>query len=158
MKCIKNTLKVKNSINIKNKKASFEFTFLEEFVAGIVLLGTEVKSIRNGNANFVDSYCYIDEGEMFLKNLHISEYKNSSYNKHDPTRIRKLLLTRREINKIKQKISEKGLTVIPIKMFFNERGLIKISIAIAKGKKNWDKRESIKERDINREIQRNYER
>jgi len=149
---------MKNSISIKNKKASFEFTFLEEFVAGIVLFGTEVKSIRNGNASFTDSYCYIDEGEIFLKNLHISEYKNSSYNKHEPTRIRKLLLTKREINKIKQKISEKGLTVIPIKIFFNERGLIKISIAIAKGKKNWDKRESIKEKDINREIQRNYER
>ena len=147
---------MKKEISVKNRKASFEFTFLEEFVAGIVLFGTEVKSFRNGGASFTDCYCYIENGEIFLKNLHISEYKDSSYNKQEPKRIRKLLLTKKEINKLKEKTSEKGLTIIPTRIFVNERGLIKVNIALCKGKKLWDKRESLKEKDIKREISENY--
>ena len=147
---------MKNSISIKNKKASFEFTFLEEFVAGIVLCGSEVKSIRNGAANFTDAYCYIKDNEIFLKNLHISEYKNTSYNQHEPKRDRKLLLTKREIKKLKEKTQEKGLTVVPTRLFVNDRGLIKVSLALCKGKKIWDKRETLKVKDLKREIKENY--
>jgi SsrA-binding protein len=147
---------MKNNINIKNKKASFEFTFIEEFVAGIVLFGSEIKSIRNGAASFTDSYCYIKDGEIFLKNLHISEYKFSSYNQHEPKRERKLLLTKREIKKLKEKTQEKGLTIVPSKLFVNEKGLVKVVIQLASGKKTQDKRQSIKERESKREIRENY--
>lgn len=147
---------MKNNISIKNRKASFEFLFIEEFVAGIVLLGSEVKSIRNGAASFTDSYCYIKDGEIFVKNIHISEYKNSSYDEHEPKRDRKLLLTKKEIKRLKVKTQEKGLTIIPTKIFINERGLIKMCIALAKGKKLFDKRESLKEKDIKRDIRENY--
>jgi SsrA-binding protein len=138
---------MKHNISIKNKKASFEFEFLEEFVAGIVLFGSEVKSIRNGAASFTDAYCYISNNEIFLKSLHISEYKNASYNQHEPKRDRKLLLTKREIKKLKEKTQEKGLTIVPTKLFVNDRGLVKIGIALARGKKLFDKRESIKRKD-----------
>lgn len=147
---------MKNNINIRNKKASFEFTFLEEFIAGIVLLGSEVKSIRNGAASFTDAYCYIKDGEIFLKNLHISEYKDTSYNQHEPKRERKLLLTKKEIRKLKTNTSEKGLTIIPTKMFISEKGLVKIVIVLAKGKKLWDKRVDLKSKDAKREIKENY--
>jgi SsrA-binding protein len=138
---------MKRNISIKNKKASFEFEFLEEFVAGIVLFGSEVKSIRNGAASFTDAYCYINNNEIFLKSLHISEYKNASYNQHEPKRDRKLLLTKREIKKLKEKTQEKGLTIVPTKLFVNDRGLIKIIIALAKGKKLYDKRNSLRLKD-----------
>ena len=147
---------MKKEISIKNKKASFEFTFLEEFVAGIVLFGTEVKSIRNGGASFTDCYCYIENGEIFLKNFHISEYKDSSYNKQEPKRIRKLLLTRREINRLKDKTAEKGLTIVPTRIFVNERGIIKVNIALCKGKKLYDKRVDLKEKDIKREMKESF--
>lgn len=143
---------MKNNISIKNKKASFEFLFLEEFVAGIVLLGSEVKSIRNGAVSFTDAYCYIKNNEIFVKNIHISEYKNSSYNKHEPKRDRKLLLTKREIKKLKEKTQEKGLTIVPTKIFINDKGLVKIGLALAKGKKLYDKRESIKKKDDERRM------
>lgn len=147
---------MKNFISIKNKKASFEFEFIEEFVAGIVLLGSEVKSIKNGAASFTDAYCYINNDEIFVKNLHVSEYKNIRFSQHEPKRDRKLLLTKREIKKIKSKSQEKGFTIVPTKIFVNERGMIKIGIALAKGKKLYDKRESIKKRDEERKINRDF--
>lgn len=143
---------MKHNINIKNKKASFEFEFLEEFIAGIVLVGSEVKSIRNGAASFTDAYCYIKDNEIFVKNLHISEYKNSSYNQHEPKRDRKLLLTKKEIKKLKEKSQEKGLTIVPTKLFINDRGMVKIGIALSRGKKLYDKRENIKRKDDERKM------
>lgn len=143
---------MKKEISIKNRKANFEFSFIEELVAGIVLVGSEVKSIRNGAVSFSDSYCYVKNGEIFLKNLHISEYKNTSYNQHEPKRDRKLLLTKREIRKLKEKTTEKGLTIVPIKIFVNEKGLIKVTIALCRGKNTYDKRLSLKEKDLKREI------
>jgi len=143
---------MKNNISIKNKKASFEFLFIEEFVAGIALVGSEVKSIRNGAVSFTDAYCYIKDGEVFVKNIHVSEYKNSSYDQHEPKRDRKLLLTKREIKKLKSKTQEKGFTIVPTKIFVNDKGLIKLGIALAKGKKLFDKKMSLKIKEIDREI------
>ena len=145
-------MKKKEAFSIKNKKANFEFIFIEEFIAGIVLVGSEVKSIRDGAVSFTDSYCYIKDNEVFLKNLHISEYKNASYNKHEPKRERKLLLNKREIKHLKEKISEKGLTIVPVKLFISEKSLIKVVVALAKGKKLFDKRASLKEKDLKRQI------
>lgn len=139
-------------INIKNRKASFEFTFIEEFVAGIKLVGTEIKSIRNGQVSFSDSFCYFKEGELFVKNLSISEYKNASFEQHEPKRDRKLLLTKKELRKLEPKAHEKGLTLIPYRLFINERGLAKLVIVLAKGKKLYDKREDIKKRDDERNM------
>ena len=120
----------------------------------MVLTGTEIKSVKEGKVNLGDSFCYFRQGELWLKNLHISEYKNGSYANHEPLRLRKLLLTKKEMRKLEGKIKEKGLTIIPYKIFFSERGLAKIEIVLAKGKKSFDKRESIKERDTQKEIQR----
>ena len=145
---------MKKSINIKNKKASFEFEFLEEFVAGIVLFGPEVKSIRNGAASFTDAYCYINNNEIFVKNLHISEYKNASYNQHEPKRDRKLLLTKKEIRKLKEKSQEKGLTIVPTKLFINDRGMVKIGIALAKGKKLYNKKQELKEKELDKQLKK----
>jgi SsrA-binding protein len=139
---------------IKNKKAGFEFNFLQTYTAGIMLTGTEVKSIRSGKANFSDSYCVLMNGDLFLKNMHISEYKEGSYNNHEPKRIRKLLLNREELRKIESKLKEKGTTVVPVRLFFNERGIAKIEVAVAKGKKLFDKRESMKEKDLRRQLSR----
>lgn len=139
---------------IVNRKAKFNFEFIETYKAGMVLTGTEIKSIKEGKVNLGDSFCYFRNGELWLKNLHISEYKNGSYANHEPMRLRKLLLTKKEIQKLEGKIKEKGLTIIPYKVFFNERGLAKIEIALAKGKKSFDKRESIKERDTKKEVDR----
>jgi SsrA-binding protein len=142
---------------IKNKKAAFEFHFIQTFTAGIVLTGTEVKSIREGKANFSDSYCIMQNGEMWVKNLHIHEYKEGSYNNHEPKRQRKLLLNKKELEKIQSKLKEKGTTIIPVQLYFNERGYAKLDIAIARGKKLYDKRESIKEKDVKRQMQRTQE-
>jgi SsrA-binding protein len=139
---------------IKNKKAAFEYHFIETYTAGIMLTGTEVKSIREGKASFSDSYCIMQNGEVWVKNLHISEYKQGSYNNHEPKRQRKLLLNKKEIHKIESKLKEKGTTVIPVQLYFNERGFAKLDIAVAKGKKLFDKRESIKEKDVRRQMQR----
>jgi SsrA-binding protein len=147
---------MKQTVSISNKKASYEFIFLEEFVAGIVLLGSEVKSIKNGAASFTDSYCYIKDEEIFLKNFHISEYKQASYNQHEPKRERKLLLTKREIRRLAEKIKGKGLTIVPTKVFVNEKGLIKVAIALCQGKKLYDKRLAIKTKEVKREIRENY--
>src|SRR5437764_1740911 len=132
---------------IKNKKAAFEFHFIQTFTAGIVLTGTEVKSIRAGKASFSDSFCVMQNGELWVKNLHISEYKEGSYNNHEPKRQRKLLLNKKELEKIHSKLKDKGTTIIPVQLYFNERGFAKLDIAVAKGKKLFDKRESIKEKD-----------
>ena len=141
-------------INIKNKKASFEYQFIDKYIAGIALLGTEIKSIRNNEANISDAYCIIKNHEVFLINLHISEYKNASLNNHNPKRERKLLLNKQEINKIEKKTKEKGNTIIPIRLFINNKGKAKVEISVAKGKKIYDKRESIKEKDIKRDMNR----
>ncbi len=142
------------SINIKNKKASFEYAFIDKYSAGMQLTGTEIKSIRESKANISDAYCFFKDNELFVKNLHISEYKEGSYNNHEPKRDRKLLLNKRELEKIKNETKDKGITIIPLRIFINEKGLAKIEIAVSKGKKNYDKREDLKEKDAKREIAR----
>ena len=139
---------------IKNKKASHDYEFLEKYVAGIMLSGTEIKSIRLGKATLADSYCVFNNGELFIKGMHISEYWWGNLNNHDPIRERKLLLTKRELRKIERKVKEAGLTIIVIKVFINGKGLAKAEIAIAKGKKEYDKRESLKRKDAAREMER----
>ncbi len=141
-------------MEIKNRSAFHEYFFDNKYVAGIVLMGTEVKSLREGKASFNDSYCIIHKGEMWLKSLHIAEYSHGSINNHDPVRDRKLLLEKREINKIEAKLKEKGYTLIPLLIFFNEKNLIKVEIGLGKGKKLHDKRETIKKRDVEREMKR----
>lgn len=143
-----------SDIVIKNRKASHDYVFLEKFVAGIKLTGTEIKSIRLGKAALADSYCFLREGEMFIKGMHIAEYYWGNLNNHDPLRERKLLLTRRELTKIERKVKESGNTIIVTKVFINERGLAKAEIAIAKGKKEYDKRETIRRKDLEREMDR----
>jgi len=142
------------TISIKNKKAYFEYFLLEEFVAGIQLTGTEIKSIREGKASFVDSFCTFIDGELFVRNLHISEYRLGTHYNHDPKRDRKLLLNARELRKLETKTREKGLTIIPFILFINEKGFAKLKIALAKGKHSYDKRETIKKKDVEREIER----
>ncbi|MGD0582449.1 MAG: SsrA-binding protein SmpB [Bacteroidales bacterium] len=139
---------------IRNKKASHEFEFIEKFIAGIVLTGTEIKSIREGKATIGDSYCQFSNGELFIKGMHISEYWWGNINNHEPLRERKLLLTRRELKKLDRKVRETGLTVIPIKIFITERGLAKAEIALSRGKKEYDKRETLKRKDAVREMDR----
>ena len=139
-------------ITIKNKKASFEYSFMATYTAGIMLKGTEVKSIREGKATLSESFCIIINGDLWVKNLHISEFKQGSYNNHEPKRMRKLLLNKSELLKINSKLKEKGVTIIPIQLFFNERGYAKLEIALARGKKTFDKREDLKKKDQQREI------
>ncbi|OFY46026.1 MAG: SsrA-binding protein [Bacteroidetes bacterium RBG_13_44_24] len=141
-------------IVIRNKKASHDYEFLEKFVAGIKLTGTEIKSIRLGKAALADSYCFFSDGELFIKGMHIAEYWWGNLNNHDPLRERKLLLTKRELKRIDRKVKETGLTIIVIKVFVNEKGLAKAEIAISKGKKEYDKRQTIKSRDADRELDR----
>lgn len=141
-------------LEYKNKKAYFKFEIIDEYTAGIQLLGTEVKSIRTGKVNFTDAYCIIRKGEMWIRGLHIAEYAMGTCNNHEPTRDRKLLLNKKEILKIEKKVNEKGLTIIPLKIFINENGFVKLDIAVAKGKKIYDKRESIKEKDSKRDSDR----
>lgn len=143
-----------SNISIKNKRAGFEYFLTEEFSAGIVLTGTEIKSVREGKANLTDAYCAFEGNELFVRNMHISEYKYGTYSNHDPKRDRKLLLNRRELRKIISKTREKGLTIVPTLLFINDKGLAKLNIAIAKGKKLYDKRESLKTKDTKREIER----
>ena len=140
------------TVNIRNKRASYEYEFLDKYVAGIMLKGTEIKSIREGKVNLQDGYCYFNGEEIFVKNIHISHYEQGSHFNHEPTRERKLLLNKREIRKLKQKSAEKGLTIIPVRLFTNDRGLAKLEIALARGKKIHDKRQSIKEKDLQREL------
>lgn len=142
---------MKNNINIKNKKAFFKFEVIDTYTVGIVLQGTEIKSIRNSNVSFNDSYCYFVEGELYLKNFHISEYKEGTYNNHDPLRERKLLLNKKELRKLSDKVTEKGLTIVPLRIFMNDKGFVKFDIGLCRGKKTHDKRNSLKERDIDRD-------
>ncbi len=143
-----------SKIHIRNKKASFEYTFIDKFTAGIVLMGTEIKSIRATKASINEAYCFVKDNEIYIKNMNIAIYEAGSYNNHEPKRDRKLLLTQTEIKKIVKKMKDKGLTLIPLVLFLNEKGLAKLDIAIAKGKKMHDKRESLKEQDTKREIGR----
>jgi SsrA-binding protein len=141
-------------MEIKNRSAYFEYFFDDKYVAGIVLTGTEVKSLREGKANFNDSYCIFNKGELWIRSFHISEYSHGTVNNHDPIRERKLLLTKRELKKLQAKIKEKGYTIIPLRLFFNEKNLVKLEIGLGKGKKLHDKRETIKQRDTERELKR----
>ncbi len=142
------------SLSIRNRKAAFEYFLLEEFVAGIQLTGTEIKSIRAGKASINDAYCTLKNGELFVINMHVAEYENGSYNNHEPKRDRKLLLTKREIRKLTIKINERGFTIIPVLLFINERGYAKLKIALAKGKKMYDKRDTLKSKDQRRDLER----
>jgi len=139
---------------IKNRSAYHEFFIDAKYDAGMVLLGTEVKSIRAGKVSFNDSYCLLHKGEIWLKSLHIAEYSHGNINNHDPVRDRKLLLQKREINRIEGKLKEKGYTLVPLRIYFNEKNFVKIEIGLAKGKKLYDKRESIKQKDVEREMKR----
>lgn len=138
----------------ENRKARFNYTLLNKYEAGIVLTGAEVKSIRNGAVNINDAYCQNKNGELFLVNAHISPYKFGSYNNQEPLRDRKLLLHKKEIKKLIIKITEKGLTIVPLKIYFNEKNIVKIELAVAKGKKLYDKRETIKRREANIHVDR----
>lgn len=143
-----------SKINIKNKKASFEYELLDKFNAGIVLTGTEIKSIRTGKVSFVDAYCVLINKELFVKGIHIAEYEHGGRFNHEPKRDRKLLLNRTELNKIEKKIKDKGFTIVPVKIFIDENGFAKIEIAVARGKKQFDKREDLKQKDAKLEIKR----
>jgi SsrA-binding protein len=145
-----------SQVNIKNKRASFDYELLETFNAGIVLTGTEIKSIRLGKAGLSDTFCYMNNGELWVKNMYIAEYFYGSYNNHAARRDRKLLLTKKELQKIAKSIKESGFTIVPTRVFLNEKGLAKVVIAIAKGKKIYDKRESIKEREDKRQMDRMF--
>jgi SsrA-binding protein len=141
---------------IENRSAYHHFFIEQKLVAGMVLAGTEVKSIREGKVSFNDSYCYFEKGELWIKSLHIAEYKFGTYLNHFPTADRKLLLTKRELKKLQNKIKESGNTIVPLKLFFSESGYVKLEIGLAKGKKLYDKRETLKEKDVTREIKRKY--
>ncbi len=148
--------KVSKNISVVNKKASFEYFFLEKYSAGMVLTGTEIKSIRLNKFNMVDAYCFFVGKELFVKNLNISKYEQGTHYNHEPLRDRKLLLQKKELKKLANKLTDKGLTIIPTRLFINDAGLAKLDIALAKGKKLYDKRDSIKERDISREKNREH--
>lgn len=143
-----------NQLSIKNRSAYYEYFVDTTYQAGIMLLGTEVKALRDGRASFNDAYCIIHDGEIWLKSLHISPYSHGTVNNHDPDRYRKLLLQKREIKKIQAKLKEKGYTIIPLRIYMNDRRLVKIEIGLAKGKKLYDKRESIKKRDVDRDMKK----
>ncbi|MBN2667800.1 MAG: SsrA-binding protein [Bacteroidales bacterium] len=139
---------------IKNKKAFFNYEIVDTYTAGIQLYGTEVKSVRDSKVSFTDAYCLFINQELWLRGIHISEYAFGSYNNHVPKRDRKLLLNKKEIQKIQKQVSEKSLTIVPLKIFFNENGFVKVEIGIARGKKKFDKRETLKEKDTKRDLDR----
>ena len=143
-----------NNINIKNRKATFDYEILETFTAGIVLTGTEIKSLRQGKAGLTDTYCMVENHELWVKNMYIAEYSFGSYNNHTTHRDRKLLVTRKELNRIAKQAEQPGYSVVPLRIFINERGLAKMVIAVARGKKLYDKRQSIKEREDKRSLDR----
>jgi SsrA-binding protein len=148
---------MKNKIDIKNKKAFFNYEIVESVVAGVVLLGPEVKSVVDGKISFTDSYCDFIDNELWLKNFHISEYENAkNIDPIEPKRDRKLLLTKQQLGKFRKKYEEKGFTIVPLKIYVNDKGLIKFEIALVRGKKQYDKKNSIKERDIDRDIRTKF--
>lgn len=142
------------NINIRNKRAYFEYEILDKYVAGIQLVGTEIKSVRNSKASIVEAYCRFSKDELYIINMNISEYDFGNINNHVARRDRKLLLQKKEMNKLRQKLKESGLTIIPLRMFINDRGLAKLEIGLAKGKKLHDKRESLKQKDAKRDMDR----
>ena len=143
-------------MELNNKKAYYEYFFESTYTAGLVLAGTEIKSLRKGKASFNDSYCIFDKGELYVRSLHISEYAFGTYTNHEPLQERKLLLNKKELKKLLEKTKEKGYSIIPLKIFINEKGLAKMDIGLGKGKKNFDKIDTIKERENDRDIKRKY--
>jgi len=143
-----------SAIHIKNKKAYFEYHILDTYIAGIRLLGTEIKSIREGKANINDAFCSFFESDLYIRNMHIAEYSHGSFYNHEAKRDRQLLLTKKELKKLKTKADERGFTIVPLRMFISNRGFAKVEIALAQGKKDFDKRDAIKERDSKRELAR----
>ena len=143
-------------MEIRNRQAYHEYFIEQKFIAGMVLSGTEVKSLRAGKASFNDAYCFFHHGELFVKSLHISEYSFGTHSNHEPLQERKLLLNKRELKKLENKIKENGYSIIPLRLFLAESGYFKMEIGLGKGKKNYDKRDSIKERETDREIKRKY--
>lgn len=146
--------KIQKQVEIKNRRASFEYAFLDTFTAGLVLTGTEIKSIRQGKANLTDAYCIFFQDELFVRNMHISMYDEGTHFNHDPLRDRKLLLSKRELGKLLKELKNVGLTIIPTRLFISDKGYAKLNIALAKGKKTFDKRDDIKEKDIKRDMDR----
>ncbi len=146
--------KLANTVQIENRRAKFDFQFLDTFTAGMVLKGTEIKSIRLGKAGLSDSYCMFIRDELYVRNMHIAEYDNASFYSHEPLRERKLLLQNQELKKLSKSIKDQGLTIVPVKMYIAESGYAKLVIALARGKKSFDKREDIKKRDTERELGR----
>ena len=144
------------NINIKNKRASFDYEFVDTYTACIVLTGTEIKSILQGKASLVDTFCFFSRGELWVKNMHIAEYFYGSYNNHAARRDRKLLLNKKELRKLERGTRETGFTIVPVRLFINEKGLAKLVIALAKGKKQYDKREALKEKDDKRMMDRMF--
>ncbi|MDE6862667.1 MAG: SsrA-binding protein SmpB [Alistipes sp.] len=140
------------NVNIRNKRATFDYEIIEEYVAGVVLVGTEIKSIRLGKASLVDSYCYFERDELWIRGVNIAEYAWGTCNNHVPRRDRKLLLNRKELSKLQRALQDRGLTVVGLRMFLNDRGLVKIAIGLARGRKAYDKREYLKENDARREM------
>lgn len=145
---------MKNNINIKNKKAKFEYEFLDKYIAGIKLAGTEIKAIRMGKASITESFCEFQNNELFVINMTVEEYSHATHFNHNPKSERKLLLQKRELKKLEKEVKNSGLTIIPLKLFINERGLAKLQISLAKGKKLYDKRETIKDRESKRRLDR----
>lgn len=145
---------MKNDINIKNRKAKFEYEILDKYTAGIKLAGTEIKAIREGKASIAESFCEFSNNELFVVNMTVQEYSHATYFNHDPKHARKLLLNRKELRKLEKEVKNSGLTIVPLRLFINDRGLAKLQIALAKGKKLYDKREVIKERDSKRKLDR----
>lgn len=144
------------TIEINNRKALFDFELLDKYEAGMILKGTEIKSIRAGRVNLKDGYCFFKGDELFVKNVHIAEYEFGNLNNHEPLTVRKLLLNRRELDKLHSKIKERGYTIVPVRMFISERGFAKIEISLARGKKSFDKRNTIKLKDQKREMDRQF--
>ncbi len=147
-------MRTENTINIKNRKASFEFAFIDKYIAGLQLTGTEIKSIREGKSTINDAFCVFHKNELLIRNMHIAPYFNGTYNNVPEKRDRKLLLNKHELEKLQGKLKDQGLTIIPLRLFINEKGYAKLEIALAKGKKLFDKREDIKKRDVERETSR----
>ena len=145
---------MQKKVEIRNKRASFEYNLLESYVAGIMLKGTEIKSIREGSGSISEAYCFIKNGELFVKNMNIPEYSHGNLMNHDILRLRKLLLNKRELKKIDTKTREKGVAVVPVRLFISDRGFAKLEIALGRGKKSFDKRETIKQKDSKRELDR----
>lgn len=146
--------KAKTVVNVKNRKASHNYEFLEEFISGIELFGSEVKSIRGGDVSIGEAHCIVQDKEVFIVGMHVAEYMESGGGNHEPYRKRRLLLTRKEINKLDEELKVRGNTIVPVRLFTNDKGLLKLKIALSRGKKNYDKRNDLKERDIKRDIDR----